>query len=355
MYPRLLIDKSKFRHNLRYMLDKAHQHGLSVMAVSKVFCADPELVKILVEEEVDYIADSRIQNLKGIASDIPKVLLRLPMFHEAKEVVEFSDISLNSELETIQELNHQAYHLEKKHGVIIMIDLGDLREGIFDEQEVYETVKEVLQLEYIELKGIGVNLTCYGGIIPTPDILEQLVEYKIRIEEKFNIKLEIISGGNSSNIELMMEGNIPFVINNIRLGEAIVLGRETAYGNGIENLYNDAIMMEAEVIEVKKKPSIPIGTIGMNAFGKKPEFEDKGERIRAIIAIGKQDVDHLELIPYDTIKALGSSSDHIIMDVTDGYNIYTIGDSIMFNLTYASVLSLFTSKYVKRLYLDESL
>jgi len=335
------------------MLDKAHLNGLSVMAVSKVFCADSELIQILIEEEVDFIADSRIENLKGIASDIPKVLLRLPMFSEAHEVVEHADISLNSELETIQELNHQAYHLKKTHGVIIMIDLGDLREGIFDEEEVYETVKEVLKLEYIDLKGIGVNLTCYGGIIPTPDILEQLVDYKTKIEKKFTIKLDIISGGNSSNIELMMEGNIPFGINNIRLGEAIVLGRETAYGNGIENLYDDVFLMEAEVIEVKKKPSYPIGEIGMNAFGKTPVFENKGDRIRAIIAIGKQDVDHNELIPYDTIKAIGSSSDHIILDVTDGYNIYTIGDSVLFRLTYSSVLSLFTSKYVKRLYLDE--
>ena len=349
----LIIDKKKFRHNLRTMLDKAHENGLSVMAVSKVFCADTNLVDIMIEEEVDYIADSRIQNLKEIPPVLPKVLLRLPMYSEAAMVVQYSDISLNSELEVIQELNNQAYHQNKKHGVIIMIDLGDLREGIFDEKELYYVIKETLELEYIELKGIGVNLTCYGGVIPTPEILEKLVNYKTEIEKKFDIKLEIISGGNSSNIELMLEGKIPFGINNIRLGEAIVLGRETAYGNGIEGLYNDVFALEAEVIEVKQKPSMPIGEIGMNAFGKTPEFEDKGNILRAIIGIGKQDVDHNELIPVDTITALGSSSDHIILDVTDGYNSYNIGDPVLFNLTYGSVLSLCTSKYVRRVYIDE--
>jgi predicted amino acid racemase len=325
------------------------------MAVSKVFCADHELVNIMIEEAVDFIADSRIENLKDITPSVPKVLLRLPMFSEAHDVVKYSDISLNSEFETIEELNHQAYHLGKTHGVIIMIDLGDLREGIFEELEVYAVIEEVLKLEYIELKGIGVNLTCYGGIIPTPEILQKLVDYKTEIESRFDLYLEIVSGGNSSNIELMMKGKIPIGINNIRLGEAIVLGRETAYGSGIEGLYDDVFTLEAEVIEVKKKPSMPIGTIGMNAFGKTPEFEDKGERIRAIIGIGKQDVDHNELMPYDTIKAIGSSSDHIILDVSDGYNNYSIGDQVLFKLTYGSVLSLFTSPYVKRLYLDESL
>ena len=355
MYPRLLIDKNKFRHNLRYLLDKSHKSGLSVMAVSKVFCADPELVNIMIEEQVDFIADSRVANLKGITTTIPKVLLRLPMYHEASEVVKYSDISLNSEFETIQELNHQAHHQGITHGVILMIDLGDLREGIFDEKEVYATVEEILKLEHIELKGIGVNLTCYGGIVPSKEILQRLVDYKEEIEARYDMKLEIVSGGNSSNIELMLDGNIPIGINNIRLGEAIVLGRETAYGNDIEGLFNDVFTLEAEIIEVRVKPSVPIGEIGMNAFGKTPVFKDKGNILRAIIAIGKQDVDYAEVKPYDTIKVLGSSSDHIILDVTDGYNTYVIGNAVLFNLTYASILSLTTSKYVKRLYLDENL
>ncbi len=321
------------------------------MAVSKVFCADHELLKIMIEENVDYIADSRIENLTGISSHIPKVLLRLPMISEANEVVKHADISLNSEIETIKALNKHAEQCNKKHGVILMIDLGDLREGIFLKDEVFEVVKKIQKLEHITLKGIGTNLTCYGGVIPTPLILEQLVEYKTEIEETFEIKLDIISGGNSSNIELMFEDRIPQGINNIRLGESMVLGRETAYGNEIENLYNDVFTFEAEIIELKEKPSVPIGEIGMNAFGKTPVWKDKGNMLRAIIAVGKQDVDYQELIPYDTIEAIGSSSDHIILDVSEGYNIYQVGDHVMFKLTYSSVLSLTTSKYIKRIYL----
>ncbi len=350
MYPRVLIDKEKYRHNLKEMLKLNHDNNLTVMAVTKVFCADIELVNICIEENVDYIADSRIENLMTFTCPMPKVLLRLPMISDAERVVRHSDISLNSELETIKALDKESEKQGKKHGIILMIDLGDLREGIFIEEDVYSTVEKILKLEHITLKGIGVNLTCYGGVIPTPETLEKLLEYKNKLEEQHNITLEIISGGNSSNIELLEQGNMPKGINNIRLGESIILGRETAYGNEIENLYNDVVTLETELIEVKEKPSVPIGEIGMNAFGKVPIFKDKGNMLRGIIAIGKQDVEYTELIPYDTIEAIGSSSDHIILDLSGGYNIYNVGDEILFKLTYASVLSLFTSKYIKRVY-----
>jgi predicted amino acid racemase len=350
MYPRVIINKEKFRHNLRHMLDICHEKGLSMMAVSKVFCADHELVEIMIEENVDFIADSRIENLIGIASVIPKVLLRLPSIGDAKRIVMHSDISLNSEIATIKALDKYAQELNKIHGVILMIDLGDLREGIFEKKELIETIKRVLRLKNISLKGIGTNLTCYGGIIPTEEILQKLVEYKDMIESEFDIILDIISGGNSSNIELLVDNKIPVGINNIRLGESIILGRETAYGNYLDNTYADVITLEAEIIELKEKPSIPIGTIGMNAFGKIPIFEDKGNILRAILAIGKQDVDYTELIPYDTVSLIGSSSDHIIVDISDCYNIYEVGDTMLFKLTYASILSLMTSKYVVKTY-----
>ena len=210
--------------------------------------------------------------------------------------------------------------------------------------------KHFHSLKNISLKGIGTNLTCYGGVIPTSEILTKLVEYKTRIETMFDISLGIISGGNSSSIELLLDDKIPFGINNLRLGESIVLGRETAYGTFIDNTYSDVFTLEAEIIELKDKPSIPIGQVGMNAFGKVPEFKDKGNILRAILSVGKQDVDHNEIIPFDNIDILGSSSDHIIVDVSNSVNLYEVGDIIKFRLTYASILSLMTSKYVSKYY-----
>ncbi|KFZ26868.1 MAG: hypothetical protein KQ78_00881 [Candidatus Izimaplasma bacterium HR2] len=350
MYPKIVINKKKFRHNLKYLLDISHNRGISVMGVSKVFCADQNLIDILNEENIDYIADSRIVNLASILTDKPKVLLRLPSVSAAEEVIINSDISLNSELLTIKELNRFSKKHDLIHGIILMIDLGDLREGLFYDKDVFNIIKDILSLKNISLKGIGTNLTCYGGVIPTPEILTKLVEYKTRIETMFDISLGIISGGNSSSIELLLDDKIPFGINNLRLGESIVLGRETAYGSFIDNTYSDVFTLEAEIIELKDKPSIPIGQVGMNAFGKVPEFKDKGNILRAILSVGKQDVDHNEIIPFDNINILGSSSDHIIVDVSNSENLYEVGDIIKFRLTYASILSLMTSKYVSKHY-----
>lgn len=350
MYPRIIINKEKFRHNLKHLLNICHDRDISVMAVSKVFCADQELLNIIIEENADYIADSRVENLMGMSSVIPKVMLRLPSIGDAKNIVQHSDISLNSEFSTIKYLDKYANELDVIHEVILMIDLGDLREGIFDEKEIIETVRKVLKLKNIKLTGIGTNLTCYGGIIPSNENLEKLVYFKKLIEKEFEIKLEIISGGNSSNIELLLKEKMPKEINNLRLGESIVLGRETAYGNYLDNTYADVFTLEAEIIEIKEKPSVPIGEVGMNAFGKTPKFVDKGTMLRAILSIGKQDVDHIELIPYDTVVLIGSSSDHIIVDISDSQDIYEVGDTMLFKLTYSSILSLMTSKYVTKFY-----
>jgi predicted amino acid racemase len=353
MYPKVKISLKKFKNNVKILKDLCHKNGVSMMGVTKVFAADHQLVKILINEKVDFLADSRIINIKKYPNtEIPKVLLRIPSIYEVEDVIKYCDISLNSELETIQVLNKYAQKVNKVHSVILMIDLGDLREGIFTEKELFNTIEQILKMNNIILKGIGTNLTCYGGVIPTEENLLKLVEYKEEIEKVFDIKLDIISGGNSSSIELLRNGTLPPKINNLRLGETLVLGRETAYGDFLDGTYDDVFILESDIIEVKEKPSVPIGQIGMDAFGKIPKFKDVGNHKRAILAIGKQDVDFNELIPFDTIETIGSSSDHIILDVSNGHFDYRVGGVVSFRLTYSSILSLMTSNYVEKSYED---
>jgi predicted amino acid racemase len=350
MYPRIVIDLKKFKHNVETMLDLCHQNMHSMMAVSKVFCAEEPLIDILNETQVEYIADSRVQNLKKIRTTKPKVLLRLPQLSELDDVVQYSDMSLNSEKETLIALNQSAKKYNKIHGILLMLDLGDLREGVFDPEERLELIKYIETMSHLNLLGIGTNLTCYGGVIPTEKTLEKLIQFKEEAEKAINKPLPIISGGNSSNIALLQQRRIPKGINNVRLGESIVLGRETAYGNPIQDMYDDVFLLEASVIENKIKPSVPIGTLGMNAFGETVSFKEKGLLKRAILAIGKQDVNHRDLIPVDSVVVLGSSSDHLILDVSNAKKTYAIGDTITFKLTYGSVLSLMTSPYVEKVY-----
>lgn len=354
MYPRLVIDLKKVKNNLDRITEMVKGSGSSLMIVTKGYSADMEIFKILDGSDIDYLADSRIQNLKKYeGAKKERVLLRLPMNSETDEVVKYADISLNSELKTIKNLNESAKRQNKIHKILLMIDLGDLREGIFfkNEDEIYHTVEEVLNLKNIELFGLGVNLTCYGAVIPKSDNLSILVEIARKIEKKFDIKLQMISGGNSSSIYLIGRKELPEGINNLRVGEAFLLGGETAYSQKLEGFYDDAFTLEAEIVELKEKQSVPIGETGVDAFGNKPVYEDRGIIKRAIIAVGRQDVDPDALHPIDSkIDILGASSDHLILDISKSDMKYKVGDIVNFKLSYSSLLRATTSGYVDRVY-----
>lgn len=348
-YPALIIEKDKIKHNTRVLTEKLNTHGIRAAGVTKVFCAIPEIAQAMVDGGAYALADSRIENLKRLSDiKVPKMLLRIPMLSQAAEVVEYADVSLNSELVTIKALSEAAKAKNKVHEVILMIDLGDLREGVwYDKAVLY--AGDIVKLENIKLIGVGTNLTCYGGVIPTKENLGLLIKLGEEIEQKYNIKLDIISGGNSSSLHLIEKNEMPKRVNQLRLGESIVLGLETAYGERIADTYRDAFTFSAEIIELKEKPSVPIGEIGMDAFGQKPVFHDKGIIIRAIAAAGRQDVKPDGLKPRDSgIEVIGASSDHMILDLTNAKRQYKVGDIIEFDVNYGALLAAATSEYVSK-------
>ncbi len=349
-YPRMTIDLKKYKHNLVRMKKHLEANDLDMMVVSKVFRADPRLMKVINDVKVPYVADSRIENLQGMQTDAEKVLLRLPSIHELSEVVRHADISLNSELATIHGLNEASKNQGVVHKVIFMVDIGDLREGAYHTEPISDYAKEIESLSHIKLYGIGTNVTCHGGVLPTKSTIQKLDKVVRSVQSVIGRPLKMISGGNSSQLAFL-DAAPKGTMTNLRIGEALALGRETSYGTTLEGFYDDVFVLEADIVEAKVKPSYPEGETGMDAFGKKPVFKDKGTRKRAILAIGKQDVDHNELMPFDeSVTLIGSSSDHIIADITDSMTDYTVGDTLRFKLKYGSLLSLMTSPYVVKAY-----
>lgn len=349
-YPAIRINTDKLTHNTKVLMEKCSRLGIDVVPVTKVYCGTPEIAQASVSAGVKMLADSRIENIIKLKDlKVPKLLLRIPMLSQVDEIVEYVDISLNSEYEVIKALSKKALEKGKVHKIILMVDLGDLREGEWFETAV-DFAGKIIELKGVRLIGVGTNLTCYGAVIPSRENLGQLVAVAEEIERKYNIKLEIISGGNSSSIHLIEKNEVPSRINQLRLGESIVLGTESAYGERINGTYGDIFTYMAEIIELKEKPSVPTGETGVDAFGERPVFTDRGIRKRAILASGRQDikVDGIKPRDKDAI-VLGASSDHLIIDISDCKKDYKTGDIMEFDMSYGALLAAFTSEYVKKI------
>jgi len=277
------------------------------------------------------------------------LLLRTPCLSQTETVVKYADMSLNTELAVIKRLSKFAVDRDRSHKIILMVELGDLREGLMP-SDLDDTVKQVLELENIELIGIGTNLACFGGVKPDDEKMGCLTSIAIDIEDKFGLKLEIVSGGNSANYDWFTSTKDVGRVNNLRLGESIYLGCETLNRKPIPGLYTDSFTLVSEVIESKIKPSVPYGVICQNAFGNVHEFKDRGSIQRAILGVGLQDVLVSGLSPRIDIEILGASSDHIIVDTKDID--VNVGDELEFDLNYGALLSAMTSPYVNKVSSD---
>ncbi|MBR5713738.1 MAG: alanine/ornithine racemase family PLP-dependent enzyme [Clostridia bacterium] len=355
MYPRVSIYLKKLKQNLEFLTDLCHSQGIETAIVTKVFCADERIVDIINNSNADMIADSRVQNLCGISTAKPKLLLRIGLQSEADTVVSCSDISMQSEIETIMLLNASAKRINTVHKIILMIDMGDLREGIFntDYEKILKTAKVINEASNLELYGVGVNLTCYGGILPDENNLGGLVAIAEKLRADTGARIPIVSGGNSSTMGLLMSHTVPSGINHLRLGESFVLGNDTAVGKPVKGLNTDCFVLEAEIVELQTKPSKPIGKSGPNAFGEYLEYPDRGMMKRAILGIGRQDVAVDGLTPCDPdIEIIGASSDHLIINLNACKTEYKVGDIVRFIPDYGALLHLFTSKYVGRNYIE---
>ena len=346
--PRIEINLEKIAHNAKKLIELYGSKGISVIGVTKVVCGDPNIAEALVKSGINILADSRIENIRrmrnaGVQAQF--LLLRTPRLSQAKAVVKYADISLNSELSVIQRLSECAIDYDTHHKIILMVELGDLREGLMP-SDLDDTIKHVLALENIELIGLGTNLACFGGIKPDGEKMGYLSSIANDVEEKFGLTLEFVSGGNSANYNWFMSTKNVERINNLRLGESIYLGCETLYRKPIPGLYTDAMTFVSEVIELKMKPSVPYGDVSQDAFGNIPEFEDKGQIRRAILGGGLQDVLVSGLTPRLDVEIIGASSDHIIVNAR---NIdLNVGNELEFDLNYGALLSAMTSQYVNK-------
>ncbi len=346
--PRLEIDLDKIFDNAQMLVAALNRKGIGVTGVTKSVQGWPEIARVFVRAGVQRLGDARIENVEKMRNaglQSPVFLIRSPMISQAKRVVREADVSFNTEIEVIRALSAAAVVQGAVHGVVLMVELGDLREGIMP-GDLIDTVRRTINFPGIELKGIGTNLACRSGVCPDERNMSELSNLANSVEDTFDRVLDIVSGGNSANIEWALSGADTGRVNDLRLGEAILFGREALQRRPIAGLHTDAISVVAEIIESKEKPSRPWGTLAQNAFGETSQIRDRGMISQALAAIGRHDIDPIGLVPRGGIEILGASSDHLILDA--GKNPLPVGSEVTFDANYSSLIRAMVSPSVTK-------
>lgn len=343
--PRVIIDIPKVIHNFQSIQRLCRQRGVALTGVTKGVAGDFKIVKALVDAGLEELGDSRIENLErfSVFPGVKRVLLRLPGLNGLERAVSFADISLNAEQETIAALER----LGIRHRIFLMVDLGDRREGVL-ESEINGVARCCKGLKNIEVIGVGANFSCFAGVKPDPEKLRALVKIATILKEEFHLPIQYVSGGNSSSLPMLYSGTLVTGVNHLRIGEGILLGRETLTGRLLPNLFPDAFLVEAEVLQSQWKPARVDGEIGRDAFGRKPEIPEVEDGFRILVNLGQQDTPLSGLTPLEPgIQILGGSSDYLVLASEKRLR---VGSILRFLPNYWSLLALMTCPYVRKHY-----
>ncbi len=353
---RVVIDLKALKHNIEVVDRWMTSHGASWTLVTKVLCGHADTLRGLQLLGIRSIGESRLENLEALERVNPDVetwYLRLPHLVAIPDIVRLSNVSLNSEMEVIEALNAEAGRQGKKHRLIVMIELGDLREGILP-GALSDFYDQIFKLEHVDVLGIGANLGCLSGSVPNVDQLMQLVLYRELLELKFKRPMPMISAGASAVLPLLLQGSLPTPVNHFRIGEAVFLGSDLVYGGTLKGLRDDAIFLEADIVEIKQKNLIPLGeTTAHTPFepldNSSTDMEPGQRGYRAVISLGQLDTEVGGLHPLNPLHHIsGASSDLSVVNVGENPGGLRVGDSIKFRLNYAALVRAMSSKYIEK-------
>jgi len=346
---RIETDLDKVEQNTRILVDRLAVSDIRVTGITKAVMGSPGVGAAMLRGGASGLGDSRVPNLLRLAGLDPpplRMLIRSPMLSHVAWVVDVADVSLNTEAVVLAALDRAASKQNRTHAVVLMVELGDLREGIALD-DVPAAVRAVLGHSSLRLVGIGANLACQNGVVPDDRNMGILTVLADDIEAAYGISLEIVSGGNSANLNWALHTRDVGRVNDLRIGEAILLGVDPLYRTPIPGLHTDAFTLTAEVIEVDLKPAQPWGDRAQAAFGEAPLRTGSKTVHQAILALGRQDVDPDGLQTPEGITILGMSSDHLIVDLGD--HPVAVGDEIAFGVGYGALVRAMTSPFVTKI------
>ncbi|MCL9783364.1 alanine racemase [Vibrio sp. S4M6] len=351
----VLLNFENLKNNYNYLNYLFGKRKASWGVVTKLLSGNDLYLRKILELNPNQILDSRIDSLmkvKSIDKTVETIYIRPPSLYEVDDIVEFSDISFNTEVSVVEKLNHFAKKKNKTHKVVLMSEMGDIREGIPIECLLKDFYK-ILKLSHISIVGIGANFYCLSGVLPTRDKFSELVSIKRDLESRLQHSISWVSAGSSKSIGLIESDTLPDGINHYRIGYSLFFGGLSEVDPLINGMSDKIFSISAEIIEIKCKSNRPYGSIGdhINYGGSLLFKEDtipSVNAIRAIVNIGNSDAPYEHLEPVDkNVVIVGASSEMLVVTISGG-NRYKVGDKIFFYSKYVSTRNAINSKYIKK-------
>lgn len=354
----LQIRLDQIRDNILKLDAFLHARGLTWTLVLKVLGGDEASWKPLLDglptQALRGLADSRLEHLETFKAERPGWTtwqIRPPSLHNADRIVRSVDISLNSSLRTLRALNEAAGRAGRRHDVVLMLELGENREG-FPPEILREAWPEILALRHLRPLGLGANLGCLYGVEPTAEKLAPLAELRDELEAAGDLRLPLLSGGSSINLPLIASGRAPAAINHYRLGEAVFFGTSPYDNQPFLDLHTENFLYSATVLEVHDKDPAPVGRLVPSAVGTTLERPDvTPEGVQALVDFGLVDTDPAHLTPLDArLRLVGSTSDMTLLYDPEGR--LRVGDRVLFRPSYMGVAQLMPQSTVQRIKKD---
>jgi predicted amino acid racemase len=350
----LTLDHHKLEKNYQYLNSLFQQHGIHWSVVTKLLCGNETFLKAVLRLGLTQVCDSRLRHLriiKSLAPHVQTIFIKPPAAGTTASIVQYADVSFNSSLRTIRALSAAAGARGKRHKIVIMVETGELREGVMP-ADLPAFFEAIYQLPGIEVIGLGTNLTCMYGVLPSYENLQELQRCRQTLESRFGVDLPLLSGGASVTIPLVGSEALPPGINHFRVGESLFFGTDVYHSDVLEAMEQNLFSLYAEVIELREKPVVPLGELGCNLAGERKTFDPAARHrrsVRAIVDVGLLDIDPKHVTPVDgTVKIAGTSSDMMVLNLGDNEAGYRVGDKIQFELDYMGVLRAMHSPYIDK-------
>lgn len=327
MFPRLLINLEKIKLNTAFIKQLAPH--LLLAGVTKGCGGDIKVGQAMLAGGATQLADSRLLRLRCLRQYFPQtplLMLRQPLQDEVAEAVKLNLTVVVSTHAAAAALAEAAAKQNNPLSLMLMLEVGSLRDGLLP-SEAIDLAVNLQKKSNLKISGVAANVGCHQGKMPDTTVFKTIKKVVCDLEKK-GCHLKYVSGGNSSLISYLTTKSLPRYINHVRIGEAILLGVDTLNNKPVTGLATDAFIVEAEIIESKKK----------------------NHYYNQVIGLGRQEIGFGSLKPLIPGEITNITSDHLVMRTK--HALAATSNTVKFYPNYFALMSLTESRYVKKKYIE---